>query len=589
MIRKVIVTLMGHIDHGKTTLADAIRETAVTASEPGAITQAIGASIVPIETVKKIAGKLLERLKIEITLPGFLIIDTPGHAAFINLRKRGGSLADLAVLVVDINEGFKPQTKECLEILKANRTPFVVAANKIDLLPNWKSQNPGFLEEIKAQSPQVIEEFEKRIYNLVEQLFKFGFYSERFDRVEDFTKQIAIVPLSSRTKTGLGELLMVLTGLAQKFLEKELEIGISEHGKGTILEVKEEKGLGLTLDVILYEGKFKRGDFIVLGGLDKPICSRIRTLLEPMPLMEMRERKTKFKSVKEVFAATGVKIVAPGTEKALAGMPLRSCPEQDWEKIAQEIQEEFKDILIESDKEGLIIKADNLGSLEGLIYLLKEANIPVSSSSIGPVSKKDLIKAEAMRERNPFYGVILAFNVGLLPEAEEYLKGKAINLFCHNIIYRLMEDYQLFKEKLEREIEQEKLSSLVRPGKFILLKGYVFRQSHPAVLGVEVLAGQIKTNDWVMNKEGQVLTQIKSMEAEQEPINLLAEGKQAALALEKVTVGRQINEGEILYIDLPEEDFKKLKELKKYLTKSEIEVLKEVAEIKRRKNPTWGI
>jgi len=316
--RKVLLTVVGHVDHGKTSLLDKIRQSVVTKGEAGAITQAIGVSIIPIETIKKICGPLLNAFKDTLTVPGLLAIDTPGHAAFTSLRKRGGSLADIAILVVDIKEGFKPQTIESIEILKANKVPFIVAANKIDLLHGWQDdKNKSLIENINSLNTNIQGEFEKKMYELVGKFSELGLQSERFDRVEDYTKQLAIVPISAHTGQGIPELLVVLTGLAQKFLEKKLEIEEKGDAKGTILEVKEEKGLGVTIDTIIYNGHLKVNDTLIIGGIEQPIVVKIRALLEPAELCDMREKKSRFKNVKEVFAATGVKISAPGLDGAI--------------------------------------------------------------------------------------------------------------------------------------------------------------------------------------------------------------------------------------------------------------------------------
>ena len=126
IIRQPIVTVVGHVDHGKTSLLDRLRKSSVHKGEAGGITQKISFTLFPAENLK-IACPLIEKSGIRLKIPGFLLIDTPGHAAFTNLRKRGGSLADLAVLVIDINEGIKPQTSEVIQILKHNKTPFILA------------------------------------------------------------------------------------------------------------------------------------------------------------------------------------------------------------------------------------------------------------------------------------------------------------------------------------------------------------------------------------------------------------------------------------------------------------------------------
>ena len=582
-LRKVLLTVVGHVDHGKTTLLDRIRNTAVAAKEAGGITQAVSCSHISLQTIEKICGPLLKSIKFKLTVPGLLFIDTPGHAAFTSLRKRGGSLADIAILVVDINEGMKPQTIESIEILKAKKVPFVVAVNKIDMINGWNyGQSKSLLENINSQNYAVQSVLEQKMYELVAQFNEHSLQAERFDRVGDYTKQLALIPLSAKTGQGIPELLMVITGLAQRFLEQRLQ---AEEGpaKGTILEVKEEKGLGITIDTIMYSGKLKVNDMIVIAGIEEPIVTKVRALLEP------GEGK-KWLPVKEVTAATGVKIAAPGLDRAIAGMPLRAGVEADLAAIKEEVQREVKEIIVEEGaEEGVIIKADTIGGLEALQTMLKEKGIPISSSSLGDITKRDLSKIESLKDKDAFLAVLLGFNVAMSPEVEECAKSNRLKVIRNNIIYRLLEDYEAFRNGLKAEIEKRELASLVRPAKIILMKGYLFRQNNPAIIGTEVEIGQIKVDDPLMNKEGKRLTSVKSMQEGEDVIAVATQGKQLALAMDGVTIGRQVQEGDFLYTDVPEDDFKKLKELKKYLSKPELEVLREIAEMKRKDNPVWGM
>jgi len=591
-LRKVLLTVVGHVDHGKTSLLDKIRSSTVAAGEPGAITQAIGVSIIPLSIIQKIAGKLLLALKMNITVPGLLAIDTPGHAAFTSLRKRGGSLADIAVVVIDINEGFKPQTLESIEILKANKVPFIVAANKVDLISGWTYDTGKMLiENINALDYKVQGLFENKMYELVGKFAELGLNAERFDRVSDYTKQISIVPISAQTGQGIPELLLVLIALAQKYLEKQLTM---EEGfvKGTILEVKEEKGLGTTIDTIIYNGHLKVNDVIIIGGVEAPIAAKVRALLEPAALCEMRDKRGKFQNVKEVYAATGVKIAATGLESAVAGMPVRACPGKadDVEQLKQEVQEEVKEVVREdSAEEGVIIKADTIGGLEALRVLLSEKHIPISSSSLGEITKKDINKLEMMKEKDEFLGVVMGFNVTVPADVEEIVKMKQLKVITDSVIYKIIERYEEYQDKLKKEIELRELSVLVRPCKFTIMKGYIFRQNNPAVVGVDIEVGKIRSGDPIMNLEGKRITLVKSMQQEQESVSVGEQGMQLAMAMDNVTVGRQINEGDYLYTDIPEEHFKKLKDLKKHLSKTEVEVLKQIVEIKRKQNPVWGV
>ncbi|MEM4397155.1 MAG: translation initiation factor IF-2, partial [Candidatus Woesearchaeota archaeon] len=571
-------------DHGKTKLLDRIRGSATQLGEAGGITQAIGASIIPLETIKKICGSLLNE-KFKFKIPGLLFIDTPGHAAFTTLRKRGGSIADIAILVIDINEGLMPQTIESIEILKSFKTPFVIAANKIDLIPGYKQLDKNLLKNLNNQDPYVIEKLETKIYEIVGKLSELGLNSERFDRVEDYTKQIAIIPVSAITGDGIPELLMVLIGLSQKFLESNLKLN-QGNAKAVVLEVKETQGLGKTLDVILYDGTLKKNDKIIIGNIEKPIETRIKALLCPVPLKEMRDKKTQFKSVDKVIAATGVKISAPNIDNVIAGMPLQSYNDENEKiKVINEIQKEVQEVMIKTDEKGLIIKADTLGSLEALIFLLKEKNISVRKADIGKITKKDIIDAEANYEKNPFESVILGFNVERDVDVSSTEKVKIIT---SNIIYKILEEYEQWKETQTKLLEAKELDNLIRPCKLQIMPNYVFRQSNPAIVGVDILEGKIKTGTQLM-KQGNPITTIKDIQHEKEHLQSITKGKQVAISLEHVTIGRQINEGDILYSYIPEEDFKQLKKLSKYLSQGEIEVLKTIAEIMREKNPVWGI
>jgi len=593
-IRSPICTVMGHVDHGKSSLLDKIRGSAITKTEAGGITQAIGASIIPIETIKKITGGLFEKIK-TTKIPGLLFIDTPGHAAFNALRKRGGALADLAIVVVDVNEGMKPQTKETIEILKQDKTPFVVAANKIDLIRGWKSDSSiSLLKNIEKQSTETVGKFEEKLYVLVAQLEEFGFKADRFDRASDFSKQLAVVPVSAMTGEGIPELLMMIIGLSSKFFEKELEADITGKAKGVVLEVKETKGLGTTIDVILYDGKLSVKDEILVGGLDggipKAIFTKVKALLEPAPLSEMRDKKTDFISVKSVSAATGVKISANELENSVAGMPLYSIEnEKDKKQLAAEIMGQIKEILIDTGGKGVIIKADSLGSLEALIHLFKAENISISKARIGNLTKKDIVDAQSQED----FDVVLAFNVSSDSSIDSLAHENKISIIKSQIIYDLIDKYKAWKLEKEKSKQKALLDVLTQPCKLIVLKGYVFRQNNPAVFGVEILSGKLKTGTRLMKTTGEKIAKplgtVKSIEYEKENIPIVESGKQAAISVEGVTIGRQIIEEDTLYSFLTEDEFRKFKENKDLLSGQEKSVLNEIADIMRKQMPLWGV
>src|SRR3989454_754961 len=352
-IRQPIVSVLGHVDHGKTTLLDRIRGTGVAGREAGGITQHIGATEVPLAAILEMCGDLVQGRSFRI--PGLLFIDTPGHVAFSTLRARGGALADLAVLVIDVNEGFRPQTIESLNILRRYKTPFVVAANKIDMVPGWrKHEGQPFVRSYQDQPESAREELDRRMYELVGRLFEHGFSADRYDRIEDFRTNLAVIPVSAKFGEGVPDLLLTLIGLAQRFLEEQLATA-EGPAVGTILEVKEEKGLGITLDAIIYQGTLSKGDTIVFGTAGKPGTTKVKALLKPKPLDEIRDPQERFDSVRSVSAAAGGKIVGSGLEKAVAGAPIRAAKGDlaaDIEEVAKGSQGH-----IETQDEGILVKA----------------------------------------------------------------------------------------------------------------------------------------------------------------------------------------------------------------------------------------
>ena len=336
--------MLGHVDHGKTSLLDRIRGSSVVKSEVGAITQHIGATMVPIDAIRLMSGAMG---KLSTNVPGLLFIDTPGHQAFTTLRARGGALADMAIVVVDINQGFQPQTIEALQILRACKTPFVLAATKMDKLHGWRP-NPGdpFSTTFSKQNDRVKEFLEKKIYEIVGELSDLDFSAERFDRVNDFQRNLAIVPVSAHTGEGIAELLMVMIGLAQRYMEDSLALLVDGPGKGTVLEVKEERGLGTTLDVILYDGTLSVGDEIAAATQDGPIITKVRSLLKPRPMKEILV-EDRFERVKSVTAAVGISLTAPDLEEVIAGSPIRVI-RGDPAEAMEEIRREMEDIHVEA-------------------------------------------------------------------------------------------------------------------------------------------------------------------------------------------------------------------------------------------------
>lgn len=590
-IRQPIVCMLGHVDTGKTSLLDKIRGTAVQLREAGGMTQQIGASFFPFDTLVAITQQLGKELKVDIKIPGLLVVDTPGHEAFANLRRRGGSVADIAILVVDVMHGFENQTYESINILKSKKTPFIVAANKIDRIEGWRpKENTLFLQSYATQQELVKEDLDNRLYGMMGNLSRLGFSSERFDRVRDFTKNIAIVPVSAKTGEGIGELLAVLIGLTQQYMQDKLTV-TEGPALGTVLEVREEVGLGTTLNAIIYDGVLRAEDTIVIGGKEGPMSTKIRAILMPQPLDEIRDPRKRFNAITVVPAAAGIKIAAPEIEDAIPGAPLIAVGgEMTLERAMAEVGAEMERVKVQTDKTGIIVKTDTLGSLEALVESLRVRDIPIRLADIGDVSHRDVMEAVSVKYEEPLYGAILAFNVKILPDAEAEAQSQRVKIFWNDIIYNLMDEYVKWMEG-EREAKARKeFETLTQPGKIQILDGFIFRRAKPAIFGVRVEAGMITPNVSMIGRAGENLGRIVQIQDSGAAVGKADEGKEVAVSMPQPIVGRHIKEKDVLYVDVPEKNVRTLRQkFQGRLTENALKALEELVEIKRKKDPLWAI
>jgi translation initiation factor 5B len=571
-IRQPIVTVCGHVDHGKTSILDRFRGSSVQEGEAGGITQKISFTRYPLAQIKS-ACPLIDKKGVNLEIPGYLFIDTPGHAAFTNLRKRGGALADLAILVVAIKEGIKPQTAEVLQILRANKTPFLIALNKIDSISGWREMGNSLKESIESQSANVKQEFEEALLTFQGALQGQGFNSSLFYDIKDFTKEVAIVPCSARSGEGISELLFVLCGLCQKFLKERLMI--SKEAKGVILEVKKEKGQGIT-EAILYDGFLHEGDEIVVASFDKPIVTKVRAIEEIEPL------SFKYKSTKEAKAAMGMRLQLTDKEGILAGMPFQKV-EGDLKAITSEFKKQIAEAT-KTDKEGIVIKADSLGSLEALITLLKQENIKIVKAGIGPIGKTDIVSAKASLEANPLNAVVIGFNAGI----EDELEIGNVKVLTNDVVYKLIENLVEWRKEKQEEIEKERLMGLATLCKLEILGQHVFRNSNPAIFGVRVVGGRVKVGIPLIDENGGEVARVKSLQREKSSVNEAREGEELALALPGIAFDRKLKDKKYLYSQLSEAQFKKFRANSDLLSSNELKILSEVETIMRKKNEKWG-
>ncbi len=590
-IRQPIVSVLGHVDSGKTSLLDKVRGTGVQGREAGGITQHIGASFLPVETIQKICGPLYEKLsKVEHQIPGILVIDTPGHEVFTNLRSRGGSAADIAILVVDANRGFQPQTNESLKILESRKVPFVVALNKTDMVSGWKNTETQFISQsIKEQNVEVQNFLDEKIYNVVTALSVLGYQSEAFYRIDDYKKEIAIVPVSAKTGIGIPELFAVLVGLTQQYLKEKLNQE-EKSNRGLILEVNDEVGLGPTANMILIDGQMRKEDSIIAAKRDSVIVTKPKALLLPKPLDEMRDPRDKFKPVEHIQAAAGVKIASPDLDGVLPGSTLYAVSDDaEIEHFKKIIEDEMQSVFISTETNGVILKCDAIGSLEAITEMLRRQQIPISKADIGPVTHRDILEAMAMKENDRHLGVILSFNVKVLQDAETEADDNHIRIFTDKIIYSLIDTYTQWVEDDKADEENSILAELTPICKFTFLKGFIFRNNNPAVFGIRVDVGNLRQKIPFMNKDGKKIGIIHQLQHDGKTITSVKVGQEVACSVQNVTIGRQIAEEDVFYtLPSPADAKKLLNRFTQKLSSEERNTLNEIVEIKRKIDPAYG-
>jgi len=577
-IRQPIVTVCGHVDHGKTSILDYLRGTSLQGKESGGITQKISFTLYPINQIKKTCP-LIEENNMKLEIPGFLFIDTPGHAAFTNLRKRGGSLADLAILVIDINEGIKPQTAEVIKILKHNKTPFLIALNKIDNISGWQHRSKSLKENIESRPQNVKLIFDERYMTIAGALSSYDFDADLFYNIKDFTKKIALIPCSARTGEGLQELMMMLCGLSQKYLSEKLKLG--KDAKGVVLEIKKEKSHDYA-EAILYDGELEKNEEIAVADINgNPIISKVKIIEEIEPL------STRFKTREKVKAATGIRMQLNEKMNVLPGMPFLAY-KGNKEKIEEIFKKEITEN-IKTDKKGIIAKADSLGSLEALLVLLKQANIPVLKTGIGNINKADFSNAKANLEIDEMDAIILGFNVSINEDADELLKGtSSIKVLTDEVIYKLIENLVKFRDEKRKEIEKRRLMELTTLCKLKILHQYVFRNTKPAIFGVKIEAGKLTSNTNLMNENNENVGRTKNIQSENKSVEEATEGMEVAISIPGINFERQLKDKQSLYSDMGEKQFRAFKKNKDLLSQNEIKILSEIAEIKRKENIGWG-
>lgn len=547
-LRQPIVCVLGHVDHGKTSILDSIRGTSLMKKESGGITQRIGATEISIQRIIEISGGKISSKMFKI--PGLLFVDTPGHVAFANMRTRGGALADIAILVIDINDGIMPQTVESINILRKFKTPFIIVANKIDTLAYFiKPENTSFSEFLKEQRREYIDELDNKLYAIINQLYQHNLTADRFDRITDFTKNVSIVPSSAKYSIGILEILMTISGLAQRFLTPSIAL-INNLAKANVLEIRREESLGMTLDSILYQGKLKTGMAVYVNTSEGPKETKIKALFT-----NVSSKSTKVTERSVVNSASGVRIAISDKLDVIPGTTLIEA-KGDIDSIIKELQEESQ-VKIDLDEHGITLKADTLGSLEAVAFELGTRGIKIRSTQIGEISKRDLIDVSTLPDQMD--RILAGFNVDLSTDAKNNLMNYDVAVVASKVIYSLIEEIEKWLKNKKEEMDEESKQGMPIPSKLVIMPEYIFRAAKPIIVGVKILSGRIKVGDNMIRDDGKYAGTIKSIRDGEVSKRFAEAGQEVAVAIDGVTLNRQISADQPIYVDITEDVVKNLR------------------------------
>ncbi|MEM1700476.1 MAG: translation initiation factor IF-2 [Candidatus Anstonellales archaeon] len=543
ILRSPIISVLGHVDHGKTSLLDRIRQSNIARKEAGGITQMIGASYLSKDSIIALSGDFLKRWNFELLIPGLLFIDTPGHEAFTLLREQGGSIADLAILVIDIKQGIQPQTVESINILRNYKTPFVVALTKIDLISGWKNLSDNIVSNLELQNSITRREFEELVWRRIGELAEQGINADLFFNIRDFTRTAAIVPVSSVTGEGFSELIGLICGLSQRFLRNSLQIELDEPTEGTIIDLKRDSG-GNYIDVIIYRGKLRKGDTIYsidLYGNIKTI--KVRGLF--IPNVSSNDPRERYRSIDQIAAAAGVRIVTNSIDGLMIGLPISSKTKIDNYNINR---------ILKVDDQGIVVKTDSIGSADAFRRLVEKEGIKIRKIGVGNINKDDIEVASAMNELNPDYGFVIGFNVNISREDLEFAESHGVKIILGDVIYRLIESYkERVKEKREKLL-QELMQKTTPPAKLFVMKDYIFRISKPAIFGIRVIEGEVRTNMRLINNQGKIIGEIVGIQKNKIQINSAKAGEEVAIAVNGGEIGDNILPDSFLWSDVSDID-----------------------------------
>jgi translation initiation factor aIF-2/yIF-2 len=611
-LRSVISCIMGHVDTGKTKILDKIRNTNVQDGEVGGITQQIGATFIPYETL---ANKIKnDSFEYSIDIPGLLMIDTPGHKAFENLRSMGSSLCDIAIIVVDLMHGLEPQTIESMNMLRSINTPFIIALNKIDRLYGFVKSGDEKARNIRKtlsdQDENCISEFNTRSTKIIVQIMEQGFNAKLYWENDSIEDTISICPTSAITGDGLPDLLMNLIKYPQNHTYMSNNISLIQDFnplafKCIIMDSSKIDGLGVTIDVILINGELNQGDRIIIETTGGPINTTIRSLLTPPSNSESRvTNKSNYIYHKSLTGAMGIKIVANNINDIITGSNITKlskseCFTKEIINMPKDEPVEYEDVIsdlaskskskIELQDKGVTVHASTLGSLEALLYFLqKECDppIPVFQANIGNVMKKDVVKTNLS---NTFgiqsgssglneFKTILAFNVKIDEDAEIQAKENGVKIFSAEIIYHLFDQFKKHKETLQQLRKDSFRNKMIFPCILKILPDCIFNKKNPLVFGVDVIEGNLHIGTPLSNSNTYI-GKVISIQKDHKEVDIGKKGSSVCIKVDNqenpsIAYGRHFDNTNVLCSKISRESLDVLKEhFKDDITRDDLALL----------------
>ncbi len=582
-LKAPVCCIVGHIDAGKTSLLDKLRNSNVQAKEAGGITQHIGSTFFPIENIRKNCASIKGKFEVIHKIPGILMIDTPGHSEFQSLRDVGTSICDLGILIIDIEESVQEQTKEAIKLLKEKNIPFVIAVTKLDKIYGWTTTTSSNLRgALKEQSKDVAMILESKLEDIKYDLSKEEINAEFYFKNTKPEKVYSMIPVSSKTGEGIADILALLVYISQTWMIKKLTF--KEKVKCTIMESKYDQHLGYTIDVILSNGTLNVGDKFAVATSEGAKITTIRNILTPTPMTQLG-KKTQWSYHDSVKASIGVKLIGSNLDGVYPGTHLQSIDatvseEEAVKLVNEEIDKVWKSYVFESP--GVFFSAQTFGELEAGYSIFKKAGINVAGAYIGSPSNKiiDRIcmnldgKENEKLPENRMYFYFGPFND---VSVEEYAKTKEVKLLTSEVIYNLVDFYKKEREQIIKS-RQNSNTEAVFPVQLSILKQYIFLKggNEHLLFGVKVKKGTLyKNTPIIVVGKNVILGKVTNIQFNHKDQEKGLEGQEVCIRLDnpnKLTYARHFDESDILIgnmtresIDVLKRDFKDMVPKKDWL------------------------